>query len=155
MIRHLNRLSDQPTPDEQLESAFDEAWDAFDQTLQSLDITRAELPDTDEADGEGQSEALIEVGMGRIGTWRDEQILLGNVGTQSAHNIRVAADDVPIEEAEYWVGNQEIVSSLRPGETVGLKIALSMGSPERTDLEVSWTDDEGRAGATRRLITLI
>jgi hypothetical protein len=93
--------------------------------------------------------------MGFLGAWRNEQIIIENQGDGSAEEIEVFADGSPIQEASFVPSNQQLVSRLRPGEEFGVKIAVAMGGPERTEVRVQWREESGEVRSAEKLVTLI
>ncbi len=99
--------------------------------------------------------AEIEIRMGYLGVWSSEQIIVENVGTGLAEDIVVLADGASIDQHPCWVSGQTLPSQLRPGEELGVKIALSMGSPERSDIKVRWRDEDGSNRVAERAVQLL
>lgn len=99
--------------------------------------------------------ADLEVGMGYLGSWREQQIIVHNYGTGVAEEIAVLADGAPASEHETWVSGQTLPTRLRPGEELGIKIALAMSSPERTEILVTWRDEDGTERSVERAVQLI
>lgn len=92
--------------------------------------------------------------MGYLGSWRHEQIIIENVGEVAVNDLGVTIDGHPLEKADF-VLRQDLVETLRPGDEFGIKIALSMESPERINLRLDWVDTNGRPGSLEKLLTLI
>lgn len=99
--------------------------------------------------------ADLRIQMGYLGQWRHEQIILQNHGDAVAHDIAIYADGNPIEEHQVWVAGQHLPTELRPGEELGVKIALGMGSPERADIRVEWREEDGTEHWKERAVQLI
>ena len=99
--------------------------------------------------------ADIEVRMGFLGVWSREQIVLENIGEGVATDIVITADGAPIEQHPCYVSGQTTPTMLRPGEELGVKIALAMGSPERADIQVEWHDEDGKGRSVERAVQLL
>lgn len=100
-------------------------------------------------------EPALEIRMGHLGAWREEQILVKNVGSGVAEGIEVFADGSPIDQHKVWVGGQTLPERLRPGEEFGVKIALARGCPERADIRVTFKDEGGRDLRAEHMVQLI
>jgi hypothetical protein len=148
LLRAINRRSTTPIDEDSLADAFDSAWPDFEEAVRTSSApkpaTQVETP-----------APQLRVRMGYIGSWRHEQIIIENVGDIVARDISVSIDERPFHEAQFVLGNQRLERQLRPGEEIGIKIALSMQSPERIDVRVEWVDEDGRAGSYEKLLTLI
>ncbi|HUP20004.1 MAG TPA: hypothetical protein VM778_08640, partial [Gemmatimonadota bacterium] len=149
LLRILNERMEQPRSDDDLDSRLEAVWPSFLEHIQ--ETTEATMG---EPVASLQS-ADLRIRMGMLGAWKEEQIIIENVGLGVAENIEVLADDEPIRDASFAIRNQELVPRLRPGEEFGVKIALSMGDPERTEIMVRWQDKDGRQRSTERLVTLL
>ena len=99
--------------------------------------------------------ADLEVRVGYLGRWREQQIIVHNHGTGVAEDIAILADGAPVSEHETWVSGQTLPTRLRPGEELGVKIALSMRSPERAEIVVRWRDGDGKERSVERAVQLI
>lgn len=99
--------------------------------------------------------ADLEVRMGYLGRWREQQIIVHNHGSGAAEEIAISADGAPVSEHQTWVSGQTLPTHLRPGEELGVKIAIAMGSPERTEIVVRWCDEDGTERLVERAVQLI
>ena len=97
----------------------------------------------------------LDVRMGRLGSWRDPQILVRNLGSETAHGIRILADGQPIEKHSVYLSGQNLPTSLRSGEELGVKIAVGIRSPERAEIQIAWSDDSGQEHTVERAVQLI
>lgn len=98
--------------------------------------------------------AELNLRTGYLGRWREEQIIVENLGDAVAEEIRVLADGEPIDQHQVWVSGQTLPTRLRPGEQMGVKIALTMGSPERVEVAVYWQQEDGTEGSVERSLQL-
>ena len=105
--------------------------------------------------GASSRSADLEIRMGYLGVWSSEQIIVENLGSGVADEIVVSADGAPIDHHPCWVSGQTVPTKLRPGEELGVKIALTMGSPERSEVEVGWRDEDGSRRVVQRAVQLI
>lgn len=113
-------------------------------------------PDGDESlPGEAVRRGDLKISMGFLGTWREEQIVVENHGRGPASSITILADGRPIQEHDIWLSGQTLPTGLRPGEELGVKFALGMGSPQRADIRVTWTDDDGTERMVERAVQLM
>lgn len=149
LVRILNDRTESPVPDTDLEEAFQRSFPEFLQEIESVS------PDIGEAEVSNGQAADLNIRMGFLGAWQDEQIIIENQGDGLAQDIEVFADGRSISEASFVISNQQYVSRLRPGEEFGVKIALSMGDPERTEVRVQWREESGDVRFTEKLVTLI
>lgn len=152
-IKRLTKyLKDQIGPkssDSALEEEFQKALPQF------LRNIRLESNDNGKPESLQGVRADLEIQMGFLGRWDEEQIIIENQGDGPAEEIEVFADERPINEASFVVDNQEFVSRLRPGEEFGIKVALAFGVPERADIRVQWREESGEVRNSKKLITLM
>lgn len=145
----LNDRTLEPQSEEALMKAFRAAWPKF------SEIITGSLDDTNDQTESDVRIADLNIRMGYLGKWKSEQIIIENSGDGVAEDIEIFADGTPVREASFVIGNQDFVTRLRPGEEFGIKIALSMGSPERTDITVKWREESGEERQFERLVTLL
>ena len=112
-------------------------------------------PDVEMVEVDNGRAADLNIRMGFLGIWQHEQIIIENQGDGLAENIEVFADGHPLSKASFVISDQQFITRLRPGEEFGVKIALSMGDPERTEVRVQWREESGDIRSTEKLITLI
>lgn len=105
--------------------------------------------------GAATPRADLDVRMGYLGRWREQQIVVHNHGSGVAEDVAILADGAPVSQHETWVSGQTLPSRLRPGEELGVKIALAMGSPERAEIVVKWRDEDGTERSVERAVQLI
>lgn len=149
LVGQLNANVPDPDPETELRLRLDAILSSFEKTTAGI----ASLPTPSPKGPETGSQLTID--MGYLAQWKHEQIIIRNVGDDVAEGIELFADGVPIREASYVVDNQEFVDRLRPDEEFGVKIALTMTSPERADVAAAWKGASGEARRTEKLLTLI
>lgn len=162
--RHVIRLDDTPQKRKDLADRLELAgcpvdvsgrdWmTEGDFTVPRPNVTLGGAPET--IFGSSSPRAEIGIRMGYLGAWSSEQIILENIGNGDASEINIKADGAPIDEHSCWVSGQTLPTKLRPGEELGVKIALAMGSPERSEIQVHWHDEDGSSRTVERAVQLI
>jgi hypothetical protein len=149
LVRILNERTENPAAESTVEAAFRSSWPEFWRDIESVQLDRGEVQVRSNPAGD------LSIRMGFLGAWRNEQIIIENQGDGSAEEIEVFADGSPIQEASFVPSNQQLVSRLRPGEEFGVKIAVAMGGPERTEVRVQWREESGEVRSAEKLVTLI
>jgi predicted nucleotide-binding protein len=159
--RHVIRLDNSPERRADLAQRLETAGCPVDQSgrdwLSVGDFSTPDLVSSGAMPPAGQDAAGpdLDIRMGNLGAWKDEQILVENRGREVAQEITVLLDGKPADQHACWVSGQTLPDALRPGEVLGVKLALEMGSPERTDVTVRWKTAGGHERSAERLVQLL
>jgi hypothetical protein len=134
-------------------ASFREFWTEGDQIINLFQRAPDSIAQGAGSSRPASTRAGLQVRLGRLGSWKHEQIIVTNTGTAEAEDVQLFIDRTPFEDHELSGQKPQGVTRIAPGDEIGYRILVSGQSPDRVEVTVTWRDESGEPGRTRRMLT--